>query len=273
MLSLLLSRTAGGVSLLPTLRANTKNENPKTWKAVAIVSRAGEVRRQVLLADGRTKLNPRPDKEFYDYPRFVKHVDEGFIELLTETYRERVGGEGAEILDLMSSWVSHLPADIRYRKVVGHGLNARELARNHRLDRFFVQDLNVDFGLPLESASFDAVLCAVSVQYLQQPEQVFAEVFRVLKPGGVFIVSFSNRMFYEKAISAWRDSSDHSRIQLMVQYFQWVSGFTETEVLRSMPRKQDDVSPLNWIKWLMGKLNSDPFCAVVSYKNFRPTRD
>ncbi|KAF3790137.1 hypothetical protein EJ110_NYTH16977 [Nymphaea thermarum] len=249
------------------------NESPRARKAAAIVSSAGEVRRQVLSADGRTKLNPRPDKEFYDYPRLVKHVDDGFMASLTETYRERVEGEGAEVLDLMSSWVSHLPAEIRYRRVVGHGLNAGELARNPRLDRFFVQDLNVDHRLPLGSATFDAVLCAVSVQYLQQPEQVFAEVFRVLKPGGVFIVSFSNRMFYDKAISAWRDTSDYGRIQLVVQYFQCVSGFTEPEVVRGMPRKQDDLSPLTWIKRLIGKLNSDPFYAVISYKNFRPIKD
>ena len=37
-----------------------------------------------------------------------------------------------------------------------------------------------------------------SVQYWQQPERVLAEVYRVLKPGGVVIITFSNRLFYNK---------------------------------------------------------------------------
>ncbi|KAF9590636.1 hypothetical protein IFM89_035954 [Coptis chinensis] len=105
----------------------------------------------------------------------------------------------------MSSWINHLPCEVKYKKVVGHGLNAQELAKNPRLDYFFVKDLNKDQELEMESFSFDAVLCTISVQYLQQPEKVF----RVLKPGGVFIVSFSNRLFYEKAISAWREGTGY----------------------------------------------------------------
>lgn len=140
----------------------TKNE---------VTSSAGRIRRFVLTQEGRTKLNNLPDREFYAYPRFVKHVDDSFILSLTDLYRKTLRPE-MEILDLMSSWISHLPEEIRYKKVVGHGLNAQELARNPRLDYFFVKDLNKDQQLELESASLDAVLCTVSVQYLQQPEKV-----------------------------------------------------------------------------------------------------
>ncbi|CAL0332987.1 unnamed protein product [Lupinus luteus] len=239
-------------------------------------SLVGKVKQLVLTKESRTKLNTYQDREFYAYPRLVTHVDNGFISTLTNLYRERLR-PNIEILDLMSSWVSHLPSDVKYKRVVGHGLNAQELSKNSRLDYFCVKDLNQDQKFEFESCSFDAVLCTVSVQYLQQPEKVFAEVFRVLKPGGVFIVSFSNRMFYEKAISAWREGSAYSRVRLVVQYFQCVEGFTEPEVVKKLPSTIDakeNNSPFDWIMRLFGLLSgSDPFYAVIAYRNFRIIHD
>ena len=86
------------------------------------------------------KMDPSPDAEFYAFPRFVTHIDEGAIAAVTQIYRERLPPGGA-VLDLMSSWVSHLPDEIAYAPVVGHGMNAEELAANPRLSRWFVQDL------------------------------------------------------------------------------------------------------------------------------------
>ncbi|KAL3624288.1 hypothetical protein CASFOL_033104 [Castilleja foliolosa] len=234
-------------------------------------SSAGRIKRLVLSQQGRTKLNSYPDRDFYSSPRFVAHVDKNFISTLTNLYRSILRPE-MEILDLMSSWISHLPDEVKYEKVVGHGLNPQELAKNPRLDYFLVKDLNKEQVFEMESASFDAVLCTVSVQYLQQPEKVFAEIFRLLRPGGVFIVSFSNRLFYEKAISAWRDGTGYSRVQLVVQYFQCVEGFTEPRVIRKLPNaKEDDNSIFGRIKGLLGLLSgSDPFYAVIAYKNFKP---
>jgi len=231
---------------------------------------AGGIRRLVLPPEGRAKLDPRPDRDFYAFPRLVTHVDDGFIAALTGLYRERLRA-GWDVLDLMSSWVSHLPPELRLRRVVGHGLNAQELARNPRLDAFFVKDLNEEQQLALEGGSFDAVLCTVSVQYLQYPEKVFAEIFRVLKPGGVCIVSFSNRMFYEKAIGAWREGTAYSRVQLVTQYFQCVEGFTQPEVVRELPAAGGSpASPLDAVMRLFGMASSDPFYAVISYRNFKP---
>lgn len=141
-------------------------------------SSAGRIKRQVLSEEGRTKLDKYPDRDFYAYPRFVTHVDNKFISTLKNLYGEILRPE-MEILDLMSSWVSHLPEQVAYKKVVGHGLNAQELARNPRLDYFFVKDLNKEQQLEIPNSSFDAVLCTVSVQYLQHPEKVF--IYRMIK--------------------------------------------------------------------------------------------
>ena len=205
----------------------------------------------------RTKLDDTDDTLFYSAPRFVTHVDEGFIQQLTNLYRERLQ-PNTRILDLMSSWVSHLPEEMAFESVEGHGLNDEELARNPRLDRFFIQNLNENQTLPLDDRSFDAVLITVSVQYLQHPEAVFAEIHRVLKPEGVAIVSFSNRMFYQKAIQAWRDSSESERVELVKRYFRAIAGFSEPEVI-ARP------SSVSSILQMFG-VSSDPFYAVLAQR-------
>ena len=158
------------------------------------------------------KEDESDDRAFYAPARLVTHIDEIAVEALTDFYRATLPAGGV-ILDLMSSWVSHLP-DVAYAEVVGHGMNAEELAANPRLDRWFVADLNREPVLPLESASCDAALCCVGTQYLQRPIEVFAEVARVLRPGAPFIVSFSNRCFPTKAVAIWRalDARGHARL-------------------------------------------------------------
>ncbi len=212
----------------------------------------------MLLEPGqRNKLDDTDDQLFYDYPRFVTHVDVGFIQQLVDMYRVRLQ-PSTRILDLMSSWVSHLPDEMQFAHVEGHGLNAEELARNPQLDHYFVQDLNQNQKLPLPDQSFDAVLNTVSVQYLQYPEVVFAEVCRILKPDGMMIVSFSNRMFYQKAIQAWRDSSEAERIELVKRYFSSVPGFGPAEVV-ARP------SSSGFLQWL-NPAAGDPFYAVIAHR-------
>lgn len=204
----------------------------------------------------RTKLNESDDDQFYSAPRFVTHVDDGFIQQLTDLYRDRLQ-PNTRILDLMSSWVSHLPEDMAFAHVEGHGLNAEELDRNPRLDHYFIQNLNKQQLLPLPDQSFDAVLITVSVQYLQRPEAVFAEIYRILKVGGIVIVSFSNRMFYEKAIQAWREASEPQRVQLVQAYFAAIPGFGEIEAI-AQP------STLPPILRMIGIPGGDPFYAVTA---------
>ena len=210
-----------------------------------------------LASEQRTKLDNSDDALFYDYPRFVTHVDDRFIQQLTELYGQRLQ-PNTHILDLMSSWVSHLPKEMEFAHVEGHGLNAEELAKNPRLNHYFVQNLNQQQLLPFADRTFDAVLNTVSVQYLQHPEAIFAEIHRVLKVGGVAIISFSNRMFYQKAIQAWRDSEEGDRTKLVFKYFASVpKGFTKPELVAN-------VTPSSPFLAMLGMASSDPFYAVVA---------
>jgi SAM-dependent methyltransferase len=169
-----------------------------------------------LPATAFDKLDPAPDIAFYDQPRFVTHIDDTAIAVATQAYRELLPPDG-KLLDLMSSWVSHLPQEISYA-VVGHGMTAEELPANPRLSHWFVQDLNVDPMLPLDDSSFDGACLCVSVQYLQKPVDVFREVARVPRPGGRFIVSFSNRCFPAKAVAIWQALSPANQQRLVAAY-------------------------------------------------------
>ena len=213
----------------------------------------------MLRPEQRTKLDDTDDRYFYDDPRFVTHVDNSFIDRLTQLYRQQLQPQ-SRILDLMSSWVSHLPEEMEFEYIQGHGMNEEELAKNPRLDDYFVQNLNQNPKLPLEDNAFDAVLNTVSVQYLQYPEAVLSEIYRVLKPNGIVIISFSNRMFYQKAIAAWREGTETERVNLVRKYFQSVDGFDEPEVIVHQ-------SPLPALLQMMGIAGGDPFYAVVARKS------
>jgi SAM-dependent methyltransferase len=208
----------------------------------------------VLSEAQRLKLDPSDDALFYAQPRFVQHLDGAFRRRLTALYRERIPPD-AVVLDLMSSWVSHLPDDVRYGEVIGHGLNRTELAANPRLDRHWVQDLNRDQSLPLEDASVDVALTVAGWQYLQYPEAVACELLRVLRPGGQWIVAFSNRMFAQNAPRAWLDGGDRHHLQLVA----------EVMVAQSWPRPERIAEatqadgPLGWIGG-----HGDPFFAVIA---------
>jgi len=163
------------------------------------------------------KIDAEEDELFYEPPRLVCHIDEGAIAALTEFYRVALPAGGV-LLDLMSSWVSHLPPEIDYAEVIGHGMNATELAANPRLTRWFVQNLNRDTKLPLADTSVDAAMVCVSIQYLQQPAAVLREVSRVLRPGSPLVISFSNRCFWTKAVAIWRALDDDGHARLVKRY-------------------------------------------------------
>lgn len=213
-----------------------------------------------LLSDPeRARLDEREDATFYAEPRLVHHVDAAFRERLRELYAAHLS-PGDDVFDLASSWVSHLP-DVDLGRVVGHGMNEAELAANPRLDEFFVRDLNAEPSLPLADGVFDAALCAVSVQYFQYPGDVFAEVRRVLRPGGVCIVSFSDRMFPAKAIRAWRTRSMDERALLVARYLE-ETGFGEPSIVRK-PRRSPEGNGGAGERGSREQ-DRDPFYAVVA---------
>jgi SAM-dependent methyltransferase len=192
------------------------------------------------------KIDAEEDELFYEPPRLVCHIDDGAIAALTEFYRA-VLPAGGVLLDMMSSWVSHLPPEIGYAEVIGHGMNATELAANPRLNRWFVQNLNRETRLPLADASADAAMVCVSIQYLQQPVAVLREVARVLRPGAPLVISFSNRCFWTKAVAIWRALDDTGHARLVERYLR-LAGFEGIEI-----------HPLaEWVEDV-----SDPMTAVV----------
>ncbi len=187
------------------------------------------------------RMDPREDALFYSQPRLVQHIDSTAIANITQLYA-RFLQPGMQVLDLMSSWVSHLPDTLDELQVTGLGMNARELEQNTRLAHRVVHDLNAQPLLPLPDNSFDAVVCTVSVEYLVDPVTVFRELARILKPGAPAIVTFSDRWFPTKAIALWGDLHPFERLALVQEYFRQAAGFglPATETVRGYPRPQDD---------------------------------
>ena len=209
---------------------------------------------QVLSEAQRRKWDSSDDQLFYAEPRFVQHLDDAFRTRLTELYRERIPAR-AVVLDLMSSWVSHLPDDVIYERVIGHGLNERELVANKRLDSHWLQNLNLNQEIPLKSESVDAVLIVAGWQYLQYPEAIASELLRITRPGGQLIVAFSNRMFFTKAPQIWADGSDRDHLSYVAEVLS-AQGWGQPERIAESTRAK------GW-KGLVGGAG-DPFFAVIA---------
>ncbi len=179
------------------------------------------------------------DADFYGQPRLVNHIDDKAIRATTELYREYLPANGA-ILDLMSSWVSHLPKDVMYHRVAGLGMNEVELRANPQLTDYVVQNLNQNPQLPYPDGSFDGGMVTVSVQYLTNPVAVYKEIERVLRPGAPFLTVFSNRMFPTKAVAIWQSLDDRGHQQLVQSYYEQAGLFDSITVLDRSPRGWSD---------------------------------
>ncbi len=186
------------------------------------------------------RLDDSDDELFYLTPRLVVHIDDAAIRTVGEIYSSRLPRGGA-ILDLMSSWRSHLPLELKPARVVGLGLNRAEMENNPALTEIVTHNLNRASQLPFEDASFDAAVLTVSVQYLIHPIEVFAEVGRVLKSGAPLIVTFSNRMFPTKAVAIWANASEQQRVDLVGYYFTHSAAFEKIEMI---DRSSGETDPL-----------------------------
>ena len=178
------------------------------------------------------------DGDFYSVPRIVTHVDDSTMAALTEAYRSLIPA-GARVLDLQSSWVSHLPPEVAYASVTGHGMNPEELSQNPRLAERVVQDLNREPELPFADASFDVAVDAFSMQYLVRPVSVLRSVRRVLAPGGSCVIALSHRMFPTKAIAVWPVMDMADRARWVGVYFRLAGGWSEPVVLDRSPAGAD----------------------------------
>ena len=210
-----------------------------------------------LSIDDRAKSDISDDEIFYQQPRFVHHLSDSFRNRLTSLYSEYLLNHHI-ILDLMSSWVSHLPSNISYKKVIGHGMNEAELSSNERLDRFFVQNLNKKQNMPIEDSSVDVGLIVAGWQYLQYPEKVSLELSRVIKSDSLLIISFTNRAFWTKAPNIWTYSSEEKRIEYVTSVLT-SNGWRIEKILNE--KTQD--------KKLFGfySSESDPFFSVIARNN------
>lgn len=202
----------------------------------------------------------KDDGLFYQKPRLVNHIDDNAIEVVKNTYG-RFLKDGMDVLDLMSSWTSHLPEDIDLKRLSGLGMNELELRENEALTDYTVQNLNKTATLPYAENSFDVVLCTVSVEYLIDPVAIFSAVRRVLRPGGVFVVTVSNRWFPPKAIKIWKELHEFERMGLILEYYLSSGGYENlnTYSMRGLPRPYTD-------KYFPQQWYSDPVYAVWGFK-------
>ena len=203
-----------------------------------------------LPPDFSRRMDESDDELFYEFPRLVLHIDDHAIADVSTIYGALLP-RNSEILDLMSSWRSHLPSALELKRVVGLGLNRAEMAENPALTDVVIHNVNRQPRLPFEDASFDGAVMTVSVQYLTRPLEVFADVARVLRPGAPFIVTFSNRMFPTKAIALWQMASEQHRPEIVRSYFAQSGTFEKIELIDHSRRSG---VPL------------DPIWAVLAYK-------
>jgi len=196
------------------------------------------------------RIDDSDDELFYSASRMVVHIDDGAIAKVGEIYA-RILPQGGAILDLMSSWRSHLPIHLRPARVVGLGMNRAEMENNPQLSEIVVHNLNRDERLPFPDAEFDGAIVTVSIQYMTEPVRTFREVARVLRPGAPFVVTFSNRMFPTKAVAIWHHLNERDRVGLVARYFMDAGGFENMDAIdKSAPTDPP----------------SDPVWAVVGHR-------
>ncbi len=201
----------------------------------------------LLAPEAYAREDESSDERFYPAPRKVVHIDPGAIGALGRLYSE-VLPAGGRLLDLMSSWRSHLPEGGPARDVVGLGLNAEEMADNPQLTSYVVHDVNRDPRLPFGDEEFLGAMCAVSIQYVIHPLRLFREVRRVLRPGAPFVVSFSNRCFPTKAVAVWLSATDQEHVRLVHAYFDAAGGWTDANDENRSPGGDGDPLYAVWAR-------------------------
>lgn len=211
------------------------------------------------------RLDEMDDAIYYAIERPGPHLDSLALNTVERVIKELIVEDEPVILDLMAGIDSHIPDSIKVREVVGLGLNDSELKKNGRLSSYRVHDLNREPRLPFAEDTFDVVINTVSVDYMTQPFVIFEEVSRILKPGGLFLVIFSDRYFPEKAVKVWKQGSEEERILFVEEFFRRTPGFEKLRLFisKGWPRpKGDRYSDLG--------IPSDPVYVLYSEKAGKP---
>ncbi len=209
---------------------------------------------EILSNQQRQKIDETDDSLFYSTPKFVYHLDSNFRKNLSEVYEKEIKNNSS-VLDLMSSWDSYLPKNIKYQKVIGHGLNKEELDRNKALDYYWIQNFNTNQKISLEDETIDYCLMVAAWQYLQYPEKIAEEISRILTQNGKFIIAFSNRAFWHKSPNIWTYSNEIERVEY-VRNILVTNGFCEPNVIRRFTQENS----------FLPFLNRDPFYCIISEK-------
>jgi len=210
---------------------------------------------EVLNKYQRKKLDESNDEEFYSDPKFVYHLDANFRQNLSDLYEREIENYST-ILDLMSSWDSYLPKGKKYKKVIGHGLNKKELEKNKIFDSYWIQNFNLNQEIPLVDKGVDCCLMVAAWQYLQYPENLTREIVRILSDQGKFLIAFSNRAFWHKAPNIWTTSTEEERVKY-VRKVLITNGFNEPKIIKKFT--EPTLNILNF-------LNKDPFYCLIATK-------
>lgn len=215
----------------------------------------------VYSGDAFSRVDESDDSVFYSRDRFTNHLDTAALVTIENLIEELVTEPSPEILDLMASWDSHIKETIHPKRVVGLGLNQKELSSNPILDKYLLHDLNQNPHLPFPENSFDVVLNIISVGYLTHPFEIFTDIERILKPGGLFLVVFSHRQFATKAVKVWKNSSPEEKVLTVQDYFRYAP-FEKSRVfvVEGKARPADD-------KYAGDYMYSDPIYAVYAEKS------
>ena len=209
---------------------------------------------EILTYQQRQKPDESNDSLFYSSPKFVYHLDSNFRKNLSELYEKEIENNSS-VLDLMSSWDSYLPKNIKYKKVIGHGLNKEELEKNKAFDDYWIQNFNINQKIPLKNETIDFCLMVAAWQYLQFPEKIAEEIARILNQNGKVIIAFSNRAFWHKAPNIWTYSNEIERIEY-VRNILVRNGFCEPTIIKKFTQENS----------FLPFLNRDPFYCVIAKK-------
>ena len=180
--------------------------------------------------DDFSRMDESNDNEFYKEPRLVHHIDESARNSLTNFYSfvinhelNRLSVSSINMLDICSSWVTHYPDNMIKNNIInvkGIGMNKIELSKNNAFkseNDYLIQDLNINPIINNKFASndsFDIITITVSIDYLINIRKLINEILRILKPNGLLMLSFSNRMFWTKAFKIWTKADENKRVYI-----------------------------------------------------------